>query len=276
MLNHRLANSIPRRLRPAVRSAVVRSRYVGLRDQDALLVSYPKSGSTWVRFLLTHALTGQETDFDAVRRTFPPLGRQRRAPSILPGRGRAVRTHEPLATYRGAPGTPVIYLARDARPVALSYARHTARLLGRPVEPRAFVAEFLVGAVDSYGPWHRHVSDALAFGDRRTAPFIVVRFEDLEADTAGTVRRLLAFLGAEPVVDVDAVVAANAADRMRAKEARSDRMRRKSRDGSAFVGGGGRVSWDEVVPLEQRAHFETVAGRSLRALGYPVEPGSMP
>ncbi len=188
-----------------------------------------------------------------------------------------MRTHEPLDERRlGGHQTRVIYLARDARPLALSYARHKARVEGDPVDPTVFIPDFLDGTVDSYGPWHEHVRAGLAFGEGHPASFSLVRFEDLQSDTAGTVAAVLAFLEAEPAVDLDTVVAANTADRMRAKEAQSEFLQRENRDGSTFVSGGDRAPWDEVVPVELRRRFEAVVGEGLRALGYPLEFGSAP
>ena len=59
-------------LRGRVSSLVVRKRHLGLAKQDVLFASYPKSGSTWLRFILTHALTGEAIDFDLVPSLSPP------------------------------------------------------------------------------------------------------------------------------------------------------------------------------------------------------------
>ena len=38
-----------------------------------MLVCYPKSGSTWLRFVVAQALMAQEIDFDSVGRVSPRL-----------------------------------------------------------------------------------------------------------------------------------------------------------------------------------------------------------
>ena len=74
---------LPRPGRRVVRRSLVVARHCGLRPEDVMLMCYPKSGSTWLRFMVAQALTSQEIDFDSVRRVAPRLGKQRGAPELF-------------------------------------------------------------------------------------------------------------------------------------------------------------------------------------------------
>ena len=51
-----------------VRLLPVVYRHTTVSRRDAFLVSYPKSGNTWLRFMLTDLLGGREADFDTTPR----------------------------------------------------------------------------------------------------------------------------------------------------------------------------------------------------------------
>jgi len=260
-----------RTLRPLARRQLVHYHHLGLRRADALLVSYPKSGTTWLRFLVAHALTGIEADFDSVRRVFPPLGRQRHAPALLADGGRLVRSHEPLQPYRGRAGQHVVYLVRDARDVALSYLDHHRRLGRYTGDVRVFLDAFLAGRLDGYGPWPDHVLGAQRFATTGVAPVLTVRYEELRADPAATLGRVVGFLGRPVDSEVLArVVAANTKERMRAKEDTSRFLARQQTDGSPLVRPDRRQGWAEVVPADARAEFDEACGEALSRSGYPA------
>jgi Sulfotransferase domain len=247
----------------------VRWRQIGLRADDGVLVSYPKSGSTWLRFLLATALADDEVDFDSVRRLVPPVGRHHRAPVLLGGRGRLTRTHEPLARLAAPAGGRVVYLVRDGLAVAASYLRHAraeGRLRGAADD---FVDAFVAGVVDGYGPWTEHALGAASFAREDRFPLLVVRYEDLRFDTAGELRKVLRFLGGEvDTARVDASVQANTKAAMRAKEESSAFMRRRFGPGSAFV------TEDRPSPdpfpfsPAARNRLETALAPARRAFGY--------
>lgn len=268
-LTHRLGRLVPTGLRPVARHQLIRLRQLGLTSADAVLVSYPKSGSTWVRFLLGHVLSGEEVDFDSVRGALPRIGRHRGAPRLLPGGGRLVRTHEPLDALARRPRQPVVYLVRDGRDVAVSYLHHLRRVGSFEGDLAAFLPRLLSDGVDSYGPWHAHVLGALASRDQGGSPLLIVRYEDLRRDTVGELARIVAFLGIEPDTGrVERAVAANSKARMRAKEQTSRLLRSQSTDGSPLVRPDGSPSWQQLLQPAEIQQFEQVAGAALRAFGY--------
>ena len=232
-----------------------------------MLVSYPKSGSTWLRFLLGHLLTGTEQDFDSVRNVLPPIGSHRDAPRVLAAGGRLLRSHEPVAALDRSP-VRIVYLLRDGRDVAASYYHHHTRMARSPGGPCPFVEDFLAGRVDGYGSWATHVLTALERRDRQPDDTLVMTYEDLRADTAGALTALLSWLGAQ--VDPDRIasaVAANSKSRMRAKEATSTFLQARPSDGTPFVRADGECGWPDLF-AGCADHLDLALREPLAVAGY--------
>src|SRR5579862_3428641 len=84
---------------------------------DTFLVSYPKSGNTWVRFLLANLIyPNEEIGFSNINRVLPsPDVLSRRFLKKLP-RPRILKSHQPYdLRFRR-----VVYLVRDPRDVVIS------------------------------------------------------------------------------------------------------------------------------------------------------------
>ncbi len=244
-----------------------------MRSTDALLISYPKSGMTWLRFLLAHALTGEEADFDSIRLTIPPLGSHQGTPALLPSGGRLIRSHEPVPANRSRRGQRIVYLVRDGRDVALSYLAHERRNQRYDGDPEEFLDLFLAGRIDGYGPWHEHVLGALSTEQHGDNPFLLARYEELRRDPAAELSRVLAFLGREfERADLEPIVAANNKERMQAKEASSEFLASQRTDGTPFVRSDRASSWERDVPAVAKVRFEAACGPALAAAGYDMRP----
>ena len=256
-------------LNPVVRAAVVARRHAGVGPDDVFLVSYPRSGNTWLKFMVAHMLTGEEVGFDRSEELVPPVGTHARAPRLLPSGGRVVKSHEPYRSLHGRAYRNVVYLARDGRDVAVSYYFHQIRRDFFSGEFAEFLPHFLHGEVEGYGAWHEHVESWLA---RPRAPrALVVRYEDLLADTPSELARVAGFLGVR--VDdatLHAVVESNTATRMRSKEDDSALLARRKRNDVPFVRRAAAGTWTEAFDDDDLERFERVAGAALRRLGYEL------
>lgn len=218
-------------------------------------------------FMLGEVLFGTEIDFVNQRRFLPAVGQHRRAPAIPGARGRVVRTHEKYrAEYRRA-----IYVVRHVSDVAVSYYRWLSWLGVGGVGFDEFLVEFLTGRVDGWGPWQRHVSTWLEQPD---LALYVVRYEDLQSDTEGTLADVLRFMGIE--VDprsVRSAAANNTITRMRAKQDRARETLFGSRNRDAdFVRVEAEGERRPILQPDQVRLIEELAWPSLKRLGYSLLP----
>jgi len=158
------------------------------RNNDVFLVSYPRSGNTWVRFLLANLIAYDKNgpvDFYSVHRYIPDMQIQSHLSFLKKlDSPRVIKSHT-----EWDPGfRRVIYLLRDGRDVMVSYYHYlrnkgsfTGSLLDFMREDDAFPSQ-----------WTRHVSSWL---DNFEGDLLLVRYEDLLANPEGELRRMADFIG---------------------------------------------------------------------------------
>ncbi len=249
----------------------------GLRPKDVFLAAYPRSGSTWLRFMLSEILTGHSAEFDNINEVIPELRIHRMGSRILPDGGRLVKTHAPYRKeYKKA-----IYLLRDVRDVVLSlYKRETElhMLHGLYTNFDDYLLAFLQGETTHFGTWHHHVHSWLDSPLAKTDELLLIQFEDMRANTDKTLERIVEFLGvkADPRTIHNAVLN-NSLERMRAKEHRARTTPKNTQvswigKGGCFVGKGSVGGWHGRLTGAQVQLIEDYAGRELERLRYPTGP----
>lgn len=271
---HRLHSSLPGSLKPGLEAALNRSGFSAfyrrrllqhpatVYPEDTFLVSFPRSGSTWVRFLLTNLIWRREVLSATVRRVIPGvhIRRDRDLKRVPPPR--LLKSHCPLN-----PRYPqVVYIVRDGRDVAVSYyyRRLTHGFVYRSFSD--FLERFLDGRVGSHGTWQDHVQGWLLRRSEQM-PLLLVRFEDLKADTAGQLARLSDFLNISyGQKDLEEAVRSASFSSMRQmEEARKPRLD----EGDKFATRKGIVGdWQQHFSAQDEALFWEKAGEAMRLVGY--------
>lgn len=237
-------------------------RHRVLSAYDAVLGSYPRSGGTWLSIMLGEHLTGTSFDLRSGDDALPMVGEGTPQLSI-PGGGWLYRSHEP---YRREYRRPIV-LVRDPRDVVISYfhfQRDRLEIFDGTLPE--FVDGFVAGTIDHYGAWNDHVDSWLAGGDDR----VVVRYEELRADPARELQRILDFLGIEwDAARLEHVAQANSFDRMREKEQVSSEATPEDRPDSArFVRAGHVGGWRESLDEDSLRKLEHAMSTTMRRVGY--------
>lgn len=247
----------------------VADRGMAVYPDDTFIVSYPRSGNTWTRFLIANLLHPEEpVTFANIERVIPDAtALSSRAMKRVP-RPRIVKTHE----YFDPRYQKVIYLVRDPRDVAASLYqfRRKSGLVpdGYPIE--RYVSErFINGDLDV--SWSEHVGSWL--GARRKHPgFLLVRYEDLQRDVAVELGRIGRFLGVEATAgNIATAVERSGAERMRKLEKAEHEKwvtTRNSRTDIPFVGTAKSGGWNDTMPEAAAALIESEWGELMTSLGY--------
>lgn len=237
------------------------------RHDDLYVVSFPKSGATWMNFLMANihlreSKVDRAVTFFNVHDFIPDIHSTRDIRSdILPFPGyRVIKSHAEYNPYY----QKVVYVVRDPRDVMVSFF-HFLRGLG------SFEGDISVLVRSpKYGinAWCKHVRSWLALSPE-TQNLMFVRYEDLKKDTPSTIKGLYALLGHQ--VDdalLQAAIEASSFENMRALErdygyggrdvSRTLKLMRKGEAGS----------WKEEVPRRDAEYIKQVAADWMAHFGY--------
>jgi hypothetical protein len=219
------------------------------------IASYPKSGNTWVRAIVDRIVHHERAfDINALGETAPSFSgltqefvkrNEIRLSGSAPGEVRRwwtpvqreiceaadqpvfLKTHNVAARFDSGPfpdpdfTAGAIYIVRDPRDVALSYAHHYKMTLGLAVVALCTSSAFNIkqealGLTELLMSWGEHVQ---GWTSLKACPLLVLRYEDLLADPAEGVRRIGAFLDRPLAPDqVAAIVAATSFNELRGQE----------------------------------------------------------
>src|SRR5712692_3788671 len=142
----------------------IAGRNLAVRPDDTFIVSYPKSGNTWTRFLVAN-LVHPETPatFGNIEDLIPDsMAVSKRRMTRMPG-PRIIKSHD----YFNPSWPRVIYIVRDPRDVALSqfHFHRKRKMIGDDYQPEKFVTRFIAGETVwpfTYGTWGDNVGSWLA------------------------------------------------------------------------------------------------------------------
>lgn len=161
------------------------------RATDSYIVSFPRSGSTWLRTILAGVLdpnVGHEPE--VFNRILPGVS-GRRLPLVWSLQDpRIIHSH---TTFRTSI-PKAVYVVRDGRDSLVSFYHYSTTRNGIDMP---FDEWFDLYCRRWYGPrWHDHVGSWLTKGNEGLGvALMVLRFEDLKADPVGRVHQVMDFLG---------------------------------------------------------------------------------
>ncbi|CDP12286.1 unnamed protein product [Coffea canephora] len=188
------------------------------QDDDVLLSSQPKSGTTWLKALVVSIMDNYAAHTtnninDAMNKTnkydlltiiqiFTPA-KASASPIPCPtvrGRPRLYQTHVPygmLSKSIKTSGCKIVYITRDLKDVMVSLW-HFCNANNQSTEepyPMEDAFESFCKGVHTFGPFHDHLlgywRECLARPDK----ILFLRYEDLKKNPSGEVSKLASFLG---------------------------------------------------------------------------------
>lgn len=249
------------------------------------LASYPKSGNTWARFMVSHLLKGSALEKSGEIESYTP-DIHKQTPQNLPDRPGPlhVKTHWRLTSDMPCHNEcrSAIYVVRHPGDVLVSCLAYlnVPRKRQEPV-----IEQFIdLGGLElwrtlGFGTWIENVTSWL---DAEPAINVnLLRYEDMVAAPAEAVRTLARLLG-RPVSDD---LAAEIAHETRFSNMRAMELREKNRklpkedsffcDESAnkkakinFMNAGRTRRYEKLLAPQQKLRFERTFGPLMRRLGY--------
>jgi sulfotransferase family protein len=245
-------------------------RNLDVFPDDVFLVSYPKSGNTWMRFLIANVVYPERNpDFTNINELIPdPEALSKRHLARL-RRPRIIKTHQ----YYHPKYKNIICLVRDPRDVAISeyYFNRKRRLYADDFAIEEHVRRFVAGETAHYGSWGANVATWLVA--RAGSPrFLVLRYEDMITNTGRELRKAAEFLGIDPAAErIAQAVERSSADNMRKLEERQAlawSSTKETRQDMPFVRAAKAGGWRKELPESSVAMIEEAWGGVMHYLGY--------
>jgi hypothetical protein len=247
-----------------LRAPLVWWRHRDLHAADMFFAAYPKSGTTWARFVLFEMLSGMASGFKATNQLMAGVGQHHNALRLLPGGGRLIASHEFYRRdYHRA-----IYMVRDCRDVLLSEFAFLSALEYYTKDLDEFVKTFLFTCVSAYGPWHKNVTSWLDSPIAKNGNLLLVRYEDLRKDPVPWFGQMANFLGVK--VDEEKIKLAVENNSIQAMRQKEDREPVRASIKGRFVRDGKVRGWVSKLTPAQVRLIEEHAGSTLLRLGYPL------
>ena len=251
-------------------------RNLAVFPDDTFLVSYPKSGNTWARFLIANLVRPHEKiDFSNVNRMIPGPEVTRNRDLMRTPRPRIIKSHQ----YFDPRYPRVIYLVRDPRDVVVSqyHFQRKRKLVADQYPLSEYVGRFVAGQTSFYGSWGEHVASWLATRHGRPG-FLLLRYEDMVEDTGRELSKVASFLGlcSTPEMILQAVERSSA-DRMRTLEKSQAQLftsTKNTRQDIPFVRAAKSGGWRSALPEACALQLDVAWGHLIQWLGYePVGAG---
>lgn len=243
------------------------------RDSDIYLVSYPKSGNTWMRYLLTYAIWPELADIDLAEMAayIPSFRLQNDKNAMLNPDSpcnhlphRIIKEHARYDESSKYYVRRAIYIARDGRDAIVSYW-HFCNQRDKTSIPFSEFIELSARPEHSYGSWREHV---LGWVNAPLEAKLILRYEDMLADTFSCLSRALKF--AE--IDVSDSVIERAVDRASFNSMKKLEMTKgfnlKQLENVEFVRQGKSGTWRDTFAPGDLERFKKFHGGNLNEFGY--------
>ena len=245
-------------------------------EDDVFIVSYPRSGNTWTRFLIGNLVhTDTPITFANVEERVPEIYLfPDRVLRKLP-RPRILKSHECFdPRYK-----KIIYIVRDPRDVAVSYYHYAIKRgwIEDTYSITDFVPRFISGEFDVRAKWSAawddHVMSWISMRHGRPG-FLLLRYEDMVRAPENALAAIAELLDLDaPPERLARAVQLSSADHMRSlerKEGTQWHLTRKTRQDKPFVRSAKAGDWHTALPTNCVARLESEWGQVMQSVGYQL------
>ncbi|XP_038049264.1 sulfotransferase family cytosolic 1B member 1-like [Patiria miniata] len=258
-----------------------------VRKNDVFVISYPKSGTTWLRNIISYMLgcPEEQTNIglplelsmcsgasEEELQTAPPV--YKLIESWLSPR--VIMTHllpHLLPAQLFQKNAKVLYIARNPKDIAVSYFHFFEALKAPDPCPswEQFVPLFMKGEVP-FGSYFTHVKQYWEMKHHNN--FLFLKYEDLKKEEQAVIKQVGAFLGKElDIQDISSISSKCSLESMRKRFSENTQAMSKIIDETKtqFVRKGKVGDWREYLTAEQSQRFDQLYEEHLGNTGLTLE-----
>jgi len=167
------------------------------RPDDILIVTYPRSGTTWMQMILYQLKTNGKMDFDHISQVCPWLERTIFSKRIISKEEiesidspRIFKSHLQYRFFLNA-NCRFIYVIRNCMDVAVSYYNlYKSHLKFEGTFDNFFYNYFIPGKI-KYGSWFKHVAGW--WHNRNDKNILFIKYEELTNDFETSIQKIMKF-----------------------------------------------------------------------------------
>lgn len=227
---------------------------IDIQKTDTFLVSYPKSGNTWARFLIANLLSQKLKSFDETNSVIPDIHDLKSLAYLKPGENRILKSH-----FSFQPSYPkVIYLVRDPRSVCVSqyFFKLRRNEISKDLDFSDFFNQFLNGFNEGFGSWGEHVGSWIG-AKEKSQNFLLIKYEDLKENPFLVLFKIVKFLKLDVTKEiVNTAIENSSMDKMRKIELETKLgvSDKKINESIPFIRKGSTTEWKEFLTddMEER------------------------
>lgn len=241
-----------------------------LRD-DTFLVSYPRSGNTWMRFLLGNYLIGETFDFLTKEKFIPAIRANTNKELLKVPKPRILKSHSQYTSIY----PKVIYIVRDPRDVIVSHYNWAKKNPNKKRDNSKLTfeqyAEIFFKGDFSFGGWNEHVLGWRNNSHKIKNGFLFIKYEDLRNDTFNTLKKTLEFLNITAEENkVISAIKKTSFDQMKKLEKKQQAELKEiaSPTGNIDFVGSGKSEWQFYLRGDIKERFKSYLGSTMKSLEY--------
>lgn len=244
-------------------------------EDDIFLVSYPKSGNTWARFLISNLLYPDiEIDFASIQKLIPDIYLSSDKEILQVSRPRIIKSHE----YFDPRYKKVIFIVRDPRDVAVSNYFHLLKysLNNDETSLSQFTENFLRGVyypvreINPIGSWGENTGSWLG-AKKGGANLLFLRYEDFKINPTRQLHKIANFLSLSvSESDISNAIKNSSIERMRELELKQKDVwpNKYTKKNIAFVRRASSGEGQNKLSESTLKQIESCWGEIMQELGY--------
>jgi hypothetical protein len=265
MLKHFIYNRVLKKI-----DAEKKGRDIQIYPDDIYLVSYPKSGNTWMRFLLG-TLQHEKFNFATMEKFIPDIYVVKNQILKNIPSPRFLKSHE----YFHPQYPRVIYIVRDPRSVAVSYYYYLQKIrrIEKNMDFSTYLKGFIQGEYDNFATWDEHIKSWLCVKEN-SKNFLLIKYEDLKKNTEHEMKKVIEFVNLQPSDNsLQRMLSKSSFESMQENEQSNQHLTKilqRSDLSIPFVRKASIDEWKEYFSPSDTALLKEVWGETMKKLGYSI------
>ncbi|WP_353930081.1 sulfotransferase domain-containing protein [Okeanomitos corallinicola TIOX110] len=246
-------------------------------ENDVYLVSYPRSGNTWMRVIMSELLYHKSGDsIEELQNYVPDIHQPIFTKDLIKSNFHVIKSHYPYVVNNNIKNRAsvknykkVVYIVRDPRDILISHYKYLNNFR-YSINFDKFIWDWITGRIWPCS-WQEHVNSWIGMGYENIGVEIeLIKYEDLLLNPEPEIMKLSTIMGIQfTSEDVQRALQAAAVEKMRSKETKG-MPRHERQEKAQFIGEATNKQWLEKLTAEQLNLIEEYLGHTMKRCGYTV------